>query len=807
MIERIKRLDLDGFRGFRSTATIPMDADVVLIFGENGTGKSSVLSALEYAITGSVRDLARFSADYPRSLAHVERDEPPEVRLTIQTKNGDERTLSSGRSEEVPEQARRHFVSHSYLSQSRLHTLLTSYSEADEEDSEARLSKFIREILGLGMLDALTDGLYEAGDIRRLRGAVPEYDELRMEIDRVQTSLEGTQSRLTGVASELEDSLDEAVQMLAQLWDQVPRREEIDTAAIREILSRIRAETGGGTGKGALERLKKAEGLVDRATVVLTEPPEAIEPPSALRERLDEAERKAQELEDDLRQLVERGKKSLGLSERLPDDSIQALRRLERLVREDIERLEYATDTRGRLLERRKQLQDRIDELQSVVEQYAKRDLTQQEEWADTLSRVLDHIDNDICPVCGRDYTEVAHGESLQAHVRDELQQLEAEVETARAATQQRLAREAELAETEVQFGVVEERIETLGVPDDAEKVLTARHALEEALASSGPARTDLEDLRAQMASWEDNISRSAEWYQQRARTMDALVSLGADLGVDVEEETPPDRLLDRVRNAVAELRNKSLQTDARRSALAEALEHTLAISLQYDDLSSTLDQKRTRLQSLTKAADQVSSLAGDARQIRDITAEVKADLVRTVFTRRLNDLWNDLFTRMVRNEWFLPELGVEPLGRGRLRTTMRATPPPGSEVGAFSHLESVLSAGNLNTAALSLFLALNLLQEPVNRLLVLDDPVQSMDDLHAVELANVLRLIARQGDRQLVVAIHEEPLLDYLQVELGPTKPGQSLITARLEREGNTATVTVDREEYEEDQLRVVPA
>ena len=47
-----------------------------------------------------------------------------------------------------------------------------------------------------------------------------------------------------------------------------------------------------------------------------------------------------------------------------------------------------------------------------------------------------------------------------------------------------------------------------------------------------------------------------------------------------------------------------------------------------------------------------------------------------------------------------------------------------------------MLSAGNLNTAALTLFLALHLSVEPRFPWLVLDDPVQTMDEVHIAQFA-----------------------------------------------------------------------
>lgn len=104
-----------------------------------------------------------------------------------------------------------------------------------------------------------------------------------------------------------------------------------------------------------------------------------------------------------------------------------------------------------------------------------------------------------------------------------------------------------------------------------------------------------------------------------------------------------------------------------------------------------------------------------------------------------------------------------------------------------------MLSAGNLNTAALSLFLALHLTAEPQFRCLILDDPVQSMDEVHVSQLAALMKTLARQHDRQVILAVHERALFEYLRLELSPTAPGAQLVTLELERRdgGDTECAT----------------
>ncbi|GMA74929.1 hypothetical protein GCM10025880_13460 [Methylorubrum aminovorans] len=94
-----------------------------------------------------------------------------------------------------------------------------------------------------------------------------------------------------------------------------------------------------------------------------------------------------------------------------------------------------------------------------------------------------------------------------------------------------------------------------------------------------------------------------------------------------------------------------------------------------------------------------------------------------------------------------------------------------------------MLSAGNLNTAALTLFLALHLSVDARLPCLVIDDPVQSMDEVHIAQFAALLRTFSKQMRRQVVIAVHERSLFDYLALELSPAFEGDRLYVIELGR------------------------
>jgi DNA repair protein SbcC/Rad50 len=175
------------------------------------------------------------------------------------------------------------------------------------------------------------------------------------------------------------------------------------------------------------------------------------------------------------------------------------------------------------------------------------------------------------------------------------------------------------------------------------------------------------------------------------------------------------------------------------------------------------------------------------ARNVVRAASTARTAIVGRVFNSSLNKVWRDLFIRLAPTEPFvpafrLPQSNSEPVS-AQLETVHR-------EGGSGGAPGAMLSAGNLNTAALTLFLALHLSVKPQLPWLILDDPVQSMDEVHIAQFAALLRTLSKEHHRQVIVAVHERPLLDYLTLELSPAFPGDQLITVELNRSNAGASV-----------------
>lgn len=82
---RIRSIRLQGIRGFNKPEEITIGDDVTLLYGENGSGKSSLLQGIEWAMTGTIPFMK--GGDFAREDAIVNlftRSKKASVELSLQ---------------------------------------------------------------------------------------------------------------------------------------------------------------------------------------------------------------------------------------------------------------------------------------------------------------------------------------------------------------------------------------------------------------------------------------------------------------------------------------------------------------------------------------------------------------------------------------------------------------------------------------------------------------------------------------------------------------------------------------------------
>lgn len=68
--EQLQTLTITNFRSIKGTIFIPLNAPIILLHGANGAGKTSVLFALELALTGDIAAMRRDDRNFLRHLVH-----------------------------------------------------------------------------------------------------------------------------------------------------------------------------------------------------------------------------------------------------------------------------------------------------------------------------------------------------------------------------------------------------------------------------------------------------------------------------------------------------------------------------------------------------------------------------------------------------------------------------------------------------------------------------------------------------------------------------------------------------------------
>ena len=802
----LRSITITDFRSISGQITIPLDAPIVLLHGVNGAGKSSVLSAIELALTGRAAGLAGPDGTEPRHLVHRGRAQAEVVLNHVL--NGEEGTArvaiaaSDGSITGRPalnDEDRKTFVERCYLAQSTVSRLLEIYQHAGS--GESALTRFVKDLLGLDKLEALIDGLFPAGDIRRLRHLVPSLPAAEAVQKRIHQS-RGDANQLTAT---LGREVEETRTQLAGAWTQLLGADEGPRLQRLTLTQLLELDAPPEPNAESLERLEamrqELAGLKVRAASI----PEAERAEiGGLEERSLAASAALAAWQAStgaaLNELLVRLR---SLFPDLPSASSGAALALsaaeDRLAREMelLRSLAEQDEAAGRdIAEAREQLSKVEERLERLVDALSGRpdqllDLT------GALTELLPHVEGSICPVCQRDFAEVSEtplADHLASHVASmtsEAKRLQELADSIRGARADRVRLSAQVEEANQSRLTPERRLETRRIVADLTDIEQGLAALApqigagEALAQADrSAREELLEHRnatSRTAEVRQAATQAAERLGLRISDAESLEPLVANLLATIES---------RVAEAKRQVAGRSAVLDLNRR-LEELWESLQASSNQLDAITLELNGCESAIRGFEERRNMARSLASEAERAR-------ARVVREVFNHSLNHIWRDLFVRLVPSEPYVPAFHVVTNANGRVSAELETQHRDGGTGGNPSYM---LSAGNLNTGAVTLFVALHLSVNPNLPWLLLDDPVQSMDEVHIAQFAALLRTLAKRQGTKLIVAVHERSLFDYLALELSPAFQGDKLVTVELSRpDGGLTEINPEFKTWKED-------
>jgi exonuclease SbcC len=408
---------------------------------------------------------------------------------------------------------------------------------------------------------------------------------------------------------------------------------------------------------------------------------------------------------------------------------------------------------------------------------------------AQLLAQLVPHIQTEDCPVCGRDYSEISSS-PLQAHVSKHIALLTAQAGRLQALATDKAQTAGLVTAAQREYAEILNRKLT---PELRDEMKTRRARFEELKAKLQGLEVPTAEGVALQHRASTALQRLSDFRSRDERSTSLRLSVGEiaqGLGQPIPGTAEPlevvfGRLLEYVESQERLLLG---QQSARREVNDDikAWQSAENRRTELQKLITGINNRLQQLQTAKKDADRHLELAKNlGRQAR----EARATIVKRVFNEELNKVWRDLFIRLAPEEPFVPAFALPDKSGGSVEAVLETLYRAGGKGG---NPLAMLSAGNLNTAALTLFLSLHLSVKPSLPWLIIDDPVQSMDEVHISQFAALLRTLAKQQGRQLVIAVHERPLFEYLALELSPAFPDDRLITIELGRAADGTTTAV---------------
>lgn len=796
---KLKSLQVRDFRSISGEWRVPLDANVVLIHGQNGAGKTSLLSALELAATGAISYLERIGdSNY---LKHLQHRGAPSAHVTLEVAGlGGQEVASIVASERgivgdplLDARLAEAFIERCFLPQATLGRLFELYGRSSGKGADTPLLRFVKEVLGLEALDALIDGLHLTGHIRRIEKLSLPWQEVESRLGLLKRrqredtkQCQAVRDRLAGIEHEL-DRWVERQHGESQTAESVEARarEGIDQLHARE--SRVAMLHEAELRLDAVDSTLAESGL---NTIDISEEPDI----SALAEAEARYRSWFHSQSEPIRFWY--FESHPGEADPPEVDPVTMLRALRGRIAEVEDEAAVLRRTAAEIQEIEAEMQRvevSADEVRSkIVALQAEREAASTSSAASGLAAILvsilNHVEGETCPVCDQDY--LSEG-TLANHILEKASNLDADAERLLALEDRFAGLEGELHSLNLRRDSLEARLGHLSlITDDLDRNLHDLTATAGHLRSLEP----LGEVGVRFAAELEEQRRVAGMATQRDSLVTQCISDLNKIASALDVVSPAGLLVQRVASLRALVRSElDLHANARRE-----LEELLRLRDVY---FATRDELATHEAALAEREGSISVFDGQleearrrkeaASDLRKAAETLRASTVSRVFDDHLNAAWARIFAALVPSEPFVPQFKRTPGGGREVKVEIETVHRDGS--GAATPA-AMLSQGNLNTAALSLFVALHFAVPARLPWLIFDDPVQSMDDLHVTNFAAMVKQLSRRNGRQVVIAVHERELFDYLSVELAPGSPGEELLTTVLDRTYGKSVITSRR-------------
>lgn len=679
---RIAALTINGFRAWKQEITFDLAADAVIVIARNGQGKTSLLDAIMWSLTGSVPRLGDDDAliskysETGQAFVSIDLREPStDKSLRISR-------LFDGTSQNVQVERDGNVLTGPAATQSIIKTLWPTATSASEPAD--------------ALVKAVTRSVYLQQDL--VRDFIQDQDK--------QARFAAVSEIIgTGRVTEMQLQLDRA----KTAWTKATNERYEESNALRKRHNTIREQLSAmATGPVDLEALERqwTSWWVEAGPIVKDEPALAGLASSRAASDLDRALKQLFSIEMALGRQLDEVRETLEFLQTKPPALSSASSSITDRIGAVDEEIGLQTSELDNLRERQK-----IFEVAEVERAKSQSEIVQ-------LARLaLRHL-KDRCPVCEQTYDEKMTRARLEMLLKG--------------------------------TGL------TTLTQEDFQKEIAAKTA---ELSNATARRAN---LVAEQRSEAQTSERIRLWQNERKRRVAAFPESLSD--GDVTQA---------IIKRTHDIREETLKIQRLRKSGEE-------LTLQVASTSEA--QRRTELlQEVNTLTETVNRADADFAQ-RNATGEL-AGRILTALRESAGDLVKDqlreiepVFQRIYETCDPHPALKAVRLvssmfrGRGQLGTVVE---DPENENARSDDPARILSSSQINVLAVSLFLALNLTVRNLPlQCAILDDPLQSLDDLNLLGLVDVLRHVKDQ--RQMFISTHDLRFGTLLKRKLRPVEPSQ---------------------------------
>ncbi|MER8948266.1 MULTISPECIES: AAA family ATPase [unclassified Mesorhizobium] len=330
---------------------------------------------------------------------------------------------------------------------------------------------------------------------------------------------------------------------------------------------------------------------------------------------------------------------------------------------------------------------------------------------------------------------------------------------------EQRLVREEETDAIAASLSLLVEHGERLGLHDEHCPLCAAHRTSDEFAAGLAAARRRITSLasgvqaaRDALATAKENARQPSLAFQAAAAAVQtdadelrqlrdqeaAHVDFYTQWGLDHRFIQDPDGL----ERAISPERDRLI--DLERALLV--LEASQAVS-RMSSIETNISALRAEIEKLARAVSQSQNAVTAAREIERSVRRVSAEIIDERLAQ-ISPLLNELYQRLRPHaDWRTIDYSI----RGDVRRFLSL------KVGDGLNPQFVFSSGQRRAAGLAFLLSVHLARAwtPL-RSLLLDDPVQHIDDFRALHLVEVLAALRSDG-RQIICAVEDPALADLL--------------------------------------------